>query len=110
MLEDVAEEANPPPHHAYEAVGHVELLRREVVGGGAVVPLPEQVAPEAAEAPAPPEGLPVHGHEEDVVDELRGAVPLRHALEEEVEQAVLLRVCLVQHRQDQRPVRVRRAA
>ena len=106
VLEDVAEEADPPPHHAYEPVGHVELLRREVVA----VPLPEQVAPEAGEAPAPPEGLTVHGDEEDVVDELRGAVPFPQAPEEEVEQTVLLRVRLVQHGQDQRPVRVRRAA
>ena len=106
VLEDVAKEPDPPPHHAYEAVRHVELLRREVAL--LAVHRPEQAALDAAaEAPAPAEGLLVHGHEEDVVDELLGAVPFPQALEEEVQQAALLRVRLVQHGQDQRPVRVR---
>lgn len=108
-LEDVAEEANASPHHAYEAVGHVELLRREVVG--AVLRRRELVAPDAAEAPAAEEGRPVHGDEEDVGDELLGALPFPHAPEEEVEQAaVLVGVRPVQHAHDQRPVRVRRPA
>lgn len=107
VLEDVAKEPDPPPHHAYEPVRHVDLLGREVVRA---VRRPEQVALEAAKAPAPAEGLLVHGHEEDVVDQLLGAVPFPQALEEEVEEAALLRIRLVQHGQDQRPVRVRCAA
>jgi len=73
VLEDVAKEPDPAPHHAYEAVRHVELLRREVAL--LAVHRPEQAALDAAaEAPAPAEGLLVHAHEEDVVDELLGAV------------------------------------
>ena len=110
MPEHVAKEANAPPHHAYETVRHVDLLRREVVGAVRSSGGREPVAPDAAEAPAPAEGRPVHGYEEDVADELLRALPSLQALHEEVQQAVLLRVRLVQHAQDQRPVRVRRAA